>query len=173
MQKMIQKKKLLPLSALVLAILISLMGIVHYVSAENAVAVVNIDYDNMELTINMDQNTVVYYSTNKSKWIEADGAIQTVDNISTMVFDISWLSAAGNTTLYFRGNKNKTTCPITIPGYNKSFKAKFDKSSGQFDFTNTEGAEVLRWRKTTDYTWHYIWAENGKGSVQPDRKSVV
>lgn len=166
MQQMIHKKKILALPALLLAVLISIIGIVHYVHAANAVAIANIDYDNMELTINMEQNTIVYYSTNKSKWIEVDGAIETVNHVSTMTFDISWLSASGNTTLYFRGNKNKTTCPITIPGYNKNFKAKFDKSSGQFEFTNTDGAEVLRWRKTTDYTWHYIWADTGKSSVQ-------
>lgn len=168
MQQFIHKKLVFILSGLLFIALACTTGIFlqHGKAGEpGALSIKAIDYDNMELTINLNNNSIVYYSTNKKKWNEADGLIANeTDTSSTMTYDISWISATGDTTLYFRGNNNKTTLPVTIPGYNKSFKVKFDKASGEFDFQNTEGAEIIRWRKTTDYTWHYVSLQQGNGN---------
>ena len=87
----------------------------------------------MELTLNTKGNAIIYYSTNKSKWYEADGAFaiantdgESNDMSATVTYDISWISATGSTKLYFRGNVNHTTLPVIIPACNKKFKVKFE-----------------------------------------------
>lgn len=177
MQQLVHKKLVFILSGLLLIIAACIMGVLHYGKADTpgVLTVDAIDYDNMELSLNLNSNTIVYYSTNRTKWNEIDGLIgNEKDTSSTIKYDISWISAAGDTTLYFRGNKNKTTVPITIPGYNKSFKVKFDKASGEFDFQNTEDAEIIRWRKATDYDWHYVSLKqgNGDGSSKDNAQSL-
>lgn len=170
MQQFIHKKKLAVIVSMSLfVLLLGVAGILYYVNVAadgtvGAVELTSIDYTNMDLTVNTNGNTIVYYSTNKTKWHEVEG-VAGKEGAGTLTYDISWISASKNTKLYFRGNMNNKTLLVTIPGYNSSFKAKFDKSSGEFEFLNTEGAEVIRWRKQTDYTWHYIWAEHGKTLV--------
>lgn len=161
------KKSVLFLGMLVLASALGMMGKMQASeTSPKAVEVTGIDYDKMEITIKMNGNAIVYYSTDKSKWYEADGAVEIANSTdgstntmdSVMKYDISWVSASANTKLYFRGNATTTTETITIPKYNSSFKVTFDKLSGEFDFQNTEGVDVIRWRKSTDYNWRYVYA---------------
>lgn len=162
---------LLPL--VLLSAIVGMAGYLRYVNADGtdpgAVTVKSIDYENMELTLNTNGNTIIYYSTNKNTWYEADGAVSTdtAAGNSTMMYDISWVST-GKTTIYFRGNNVTTTLPVVIPAYNKSFKVTFDKATGNFDFENTEDVEIIRWRKTTDYTWNYVWADRTKTTGTSD-----
>lgn len=136
-------------------------------STLSPVSLDSLDYNSMEITLNMNGNAILYYSTNRKTWNEADGTVITgSQGNAAMLYDISWVSMSGKATLYFRGNMDRTTCAVAIPAYNKKFKAKFDKMDGTFDFENTEGIEVIRWRKITDYTWNYIWAEHGKADLQ-------
>lgn len=170
MKQWIHKKWILLLPVLVLSIVVGISSYMRYAGASaEAITLNQIDYDNMELTLNTGGNAIIYYSTNKSKWYEADGAFAIADNDSasgktdaTVTYDISWISATGSTKLYFRGNVDHTTLPVTIPAYNKKFKVKFDKANGDFDFDNLENVEIIRWRKSTDYTWGYIWADRSK-----------
>lgn len=159
------KKWIFLLPVIFLSVILGVMGYQRYAGASaNAVEVSKIDYENMELTLKMNGNAIVYYSTNKNTWYEADGAIAITagdgsgDTGAEMIYDISWVST-GKTTIYFRGNVNTTTLPVVIPAYNKSFKVTFDKAAGTFDFENTQDVEVIRWRKTTDYLWRYVCAD--------------
>ncbi len=174
MKQWIHKKWILLLPVLALSIIIGLSSYMRYAGANaEAITLNQIDYDNMELTLNTKGNAIIYYSTNKSKWYEADGAFAidssdggSNDMSATVTYDISWISATGSTKLYFRGNVNHTTLPVIIPACNKKFKVKFDKANGDFDFDNMDNVEIIRWRKSTDYTWGYIWADRSKSGIE-------
>ena len=172
MKQSINKKWLFLVPVLLLAVVIGIGSYIRYADAGASTVTLNkIDYDNMEITLNANNNAIIYYSTNRSKWYEADGAFA-IDNASdgssqlasTITYDISWISATGSTKLYFRGNVDTTTLSVVIPAYNKSFKAKFDKANGDFDFDNTGDVDIIRWRKSTDYTWGYVWADRSKAT---------
>jgi len=137
------------------------------------VELAGIDYDNLTVSIRSNGNTIIYYSTNKSTWYEADGIFEsgTGDNNKQILrYDISWVSVSKDTTLYFRGNTNNSTLSVEIPGYNGSFKAKFMKSSGDVEFDNTENSKIIRWRKTTDYEWKYVYADT---NIKEDKSDTV
>lgn len=165
MRQFIRKKSVIFLPAfLAMILLLGVVGALKFVYAADpasAVELDKIDYNTMELFIKTNGNTIVYYSTNKTKWYEAEPVTSTSEsgNSQTLLYDISWISASTETTLYFRGNTNTTTLAVKIPGYNKNFKVKFNKASGTFEFLNTEDAEVIRWRKQTDYNWNYVWVK--------------
>lgn len=163
------KKKWFVLPAVVLAVVLLWFAICFRFSGadgEKPVEIKEINYETMEAKILYNGNTNIYYSTDKKTWNEAEGMLVTADNTngntagtidtSALLYDISWNSSAKETAIYFRGNIDTTTATLTIPAYNTKFKAKFDKSTGDVDFSNTEGATIIRWRKTTDYTWHYV-----------------
>lgn len=175
MWQFIRNKSVVFLSAfLAMVLLLGAAGVLRFVSAAEGadtaspvtaspVELDRIDYSNMELSVKTNGNVIVYYSTNKTKWYEAEPVASTNGKSEPVLFyDISWISASTETTLYFRGNSNTTTLAVKIPGYNKSFKVKFDKAAGTFDFLNTEDAEVIRWRKQTDYNWNYVWVDSSK-----------
>lgn len=134
----------------------------------------SLDYNTMEITLNTNGNVVIYYSTNKKTWYEADATITSSKKddkqIHTILYDISWL--AYGKTVYFRGNIDKTTCMVKLPASNKKLKVKFSKVDGTFDFDNTDGAEIIRWRKTTDYNWHYVWLDSQKADTTISSSSI-
>ncbi len=171
MQQSIHKKTVLGLSVLILAVL-GIISMIYFVNVQGSgmpgsaspVELDKINYEEMELTVKTNGNAIVYYSTDRKKWYEAEMAIGGGTGTSdTLTYDISWISASTTKTLYFRGNVDKTTLDVKIPGYNKSFKVKFDKAAGDFDFQNTDGGNIVRWRKTTDYDWHYVDIEKSTG----------
>ncbi len=136
--------------------------------AADPVTLESLDYNTMEVSLNTNGNVVVYYSTNKKTWYEADATITSSAGKQSMLYDISWLTYGK--TVYFRGNIDKTICIVKLPASNKKLKVKFSKADGTFDFDNTNGAEVVRWRKTTDYNWHYVWL-NSKPTVTMDSEN--
>jgi len=160
MHQIIKKKQLMILPAVVL--LMAFLWIVaafHYTGANtNAqeVAVDSIDYEKMEARILYNDNQIIYFSTDNKTWHEAEGVNVTTSKGNALQYDISWNTSKKETTIYFRGNSNTKTATLVIPAYNTTFKAKFDKAEGGIEFSNMEGATVVRWRKTTDYTWHYV-----------------
>ena len=139
MRQSIYKKTITIISVLFMTILLSIAGTLYYVNADGegntteskaeSVALSEIDYNDMTLAIYPNGNTIVYYSSDRKKWVEADG-VQGTDEEGkpTLTYDISWIASAGSTKLYYRGNEATATTAITIPGYNKSFKVKFDKA---------------------------------------------
>ncbi len=173
MWQFIRNKSVVFLAAfLAMILLLGTAGVLQFVNAAGAdtvspVELDRIDYSKMELSVKTNGNVIVYYSTNKTKWYEAEPVPSTNANgDSVLLYDISWISASTETTLYFRGNSNTTTLAVKIPGYNKSFKVKFDKAAGTFDFLNTEDAEVIRWRKQTDDNWNYVWVNSEKTTLE-------
>lgn len=174
MKQLMNKKSVLLLFAAVMVLFALCAGgrYLYITKADNnatasPVSLAGLDFNSMEITLDMNGNAILYYSTNRKTWNEADSTMITDSNgKNQMLYDISWVSMSGKATLYFRGNLDRTTCAVPIPAYNKKFKAKFDKTDGTFDFENTEGVEIIRWRKITDYAWNYIWAEHGKAEQE-------
>lgn len=176
MRQLMKHKVPIVLSVMLSAVLLFVVaGHLQSVSADSTVSpvtLVGIDYSKMELTLQPNGNVIVYYSTDKKTWHEMEPTTDTSRETPTLLCDISWISAASTTTLYFRGNEDTTTLAVKIPGYNKSFKVKFDKAAGSFEFLNTEDAEIIRWRKQTDYDWSYVWIDESKPTGSQDGYEV-
>ncbi len=122
--------------------------------AAKEVSVTDINYDNLTMTVDMGGNSILYYSKDDSKWYEMEGSDMMVGTRAegTKVMDISWVTATKDTTIYLKGDKNKRSIEVTIPGQNTALKVKFDKAGGTLEFENEE-TTVFQWRKSTDYNW--------------------
>lgn len=123
----------------------------------SAVSVKEIDYSNLTMTINMNGNSILYYSKDDKKWYEAEGSdiTATTREVGTTIMDISWTSATKETVIYLKGDKNKKSVEVRIPKQNTALKVKFDKVDGTVSFTGEEIA-VFQWRKKTDYNWQTV-----------------
>lgn len=119
----------------------------------SAISVENINYTNMTMLINKNNNTIVYYSTDKTTWSELEAQMLS-ENIYSM--DISWITSTADKTLYFKGDVIMTIVSVTIPKKNSSFKAVFNKAAGDFTLSNTDDAETFEWRNATDYNWTVV-----------------
>ena len=120
----------------------------------SAVSVGEIDYENYTMILNYHGNATIYMSTdNRKTWNEVDGEINGTGDSRTVKMDISWVSAASDVKLYFKGNSDKTEVDVTLPKTDTSFKVKFDKINTDFVMTNETSATSFMWRKNTDYTW--------------------
>ena len=173
MRQISYKKIFFAVSAFLMAVLLSVAGIRYYTKANlGIVELESINYNDMTLTLNMNENEKVYYSTNRTKWYEIEEGVTQGegDTGKKILYDISWVSAASSKKLYFRGTNKTTILTVTLPKYNSKFKVKFSKVDGTFDFQNTEDAEIVRWRKSTDYTWKYVGL-NDNASTDPTVKT--
>lgn len=121
--------------------------------AAKNVEVIEIDYDALTLTIASNNNSIVYFSTNKTTWNEIDA---TPLNEGKLMMDISWISPSSEKKLYFKGNKATATTTVTIPKVNNKIKAKFNAKYGTVTLSNYEDAKTFSWRKATDYTWKTV-----------------
>lgn len=127
-----------------------------------AISFGTINYELQTMQVYSNNNTVVYYSTDNSTWSELEGAYDSQSKSYTM--DISWVSQTSDTTLYFKGDVNKTVKDITLPAQNSSFSADYDKVDGTFTFNNAEEADTFEWRKSTDYNWTTVDMEETSNS---------
>lgn len=122
-------------------------------AAAAAVEVEAIDYNELTLTLNRNENKIVYFSTDKTNWSELEAEDS---SLAKWVMDISWVSNTKEVTLYFKGDIVTKVTEVTIPKMNSSIKAKFDKVDGLLTLSNTEDADYFQWRKNTDYTWYTV-----------------
>lgn len=117
------------------------------------VEVTEIDYEALTLTVNSNNNNIVYFSVNKTTWNEID-ALPLADG--KLMMDISWISNSAEKKLYFKGDKATATTTVTIPKVNNKIKAKFNAKYGTVTLSNYEDATTFYWRKATDYTWKEV-----------------
>lgn len=111
----------------------------------------SIDYDALTLQVYNNNNSIVYYSTDKTNWYELESAYD--NTTSSYSMDISWVSDASEVTLYFKGNTVVTIKSISLPMKNSLFNVTYDKAEGEFSFDDTEESDYFEWRKSTDYNW--------------------
>lgn len=117
------------------------------------VEVTEIDYENLTLTVAANNNSIVYFSVNKTTWNEMDA--MPLDD-GKLMMDISWISPSSEKKLYFKGNKATATTTVTLPKVNSSIKAKFNAKYGTVSLSNYEDATAFLWRKSTDYNWKKV-----------------
>jgi hypothetical protein len=132
--------------------------------AASAVSVGTIDYENLEMQLFYNGNTIIYYSTDNSTWTEVDGDYNSATKSCLM--DISWISSTSDVILYLKGDVVKTVKTLTLPSQNTTFEVIYDKSEGTFTFNNAEEATSFEWRKTTDYKWNSVNVDENSGSYQ-------
>ncbi len=152
------KKILLFIAAAFLALgMLAVMPAGKVSAAAGQVEVKKINYDNLDMIINKNGNSIVYFSTNGKDWNEIDGETKTVDGVVCSVFDISFVPGAGEVTVYLKGNSDQTVVDVKLPKTNTGYRATFDKVSGTIDFTgDTDGVDKFMWRKSTDYNWKQV-----------------
>lgn len=126
-----------------------------------AVSIGAIDYEMMNMYVDRNSNTIVYYSTDKTVWNELEAEINTSDEY---IMDISWVSSTAATTLYFKGDVITTVVSVTLPKQNTSIKVTFNKVEGDLTFENIEDATYFQWRNETDYTWNTVSLEEDSAS---------
>ncbi|MCQ2495716.1 MAG: hypothetical protein MJ131_03900 [Lachnospiraceae bacterium] len=155
-----KKKVILWISAFLMLMLgcFAAGGLKAYAAEPSPVSIGSIDYEKLNMKVFKNGNGIIFYSTdNKNTWVELEGPVYTdgagKDFIET---DISWVSAASDVTVYFKGNKNTTVVPLTFPKTGTSFKVKFDKATGDFTFSGNDSSTEFLWRKSTDYTWYRV-----------------
>lgn len=121
-------------------------------ASASAVSIGAIDYDALTIQVYKNDNSIVYYSTDKSNWTQVEGEYDSTTKSYEM--DISWVSSKNDVTLYYKGDTVKTVKSVTLPAQNTTFSVTFDKSDGSFTFDNADEADSIEWRKSTDYYWH-------------------
>jgi hypothetical protein len=119
-----------------------------------AVSFGKIDYDNLTIQVYKNNNVIIYYSTDKITWVEAEGNYDSAKNMITM--DISWVSVSSDVTLYFKGSSVSKVQSITLPMQNSSIKVTYNKVSNEFTFSDAEESDSFQWRKSTDYHWNTV-----------------
>lgn len=129
-----------------------------------------IDYDMLTMRVYTNHNTVVHYSTDKTTWYEVEGN-KTTEN-DAFIMDISWVNQTQDTTLYFKGENDKTIVTVTLPAKDTTFKVVFDKVDCTFDFQNCDAATHFEWKKDVDYTWNRVPIDVNDATYQAFLKTI-
>ncbi len=140
-------------SALILMlVLMSLMP--KQTKAAASIQVKEINYQNSTITLQLNEgDTAVYFSDAlKRTWEEVPGTIQ---SNKTVTMDISWISAASNYVMNFKGNSSTAVVSITIPKQATNFNATFNKVKGTISFKNA-GNRSVEWRKKGSTSWKTV-----------------
>lgn len=135
-----------------------------------AVSFGTINYELLTLQVYNNSNSVVFYSTDSTNWTELEGAYNSTTKSFSM--DISWVSAASDTTLYFKGDVVKTVRSLVLPAQNTSFGVDYDRAEGTFTFSNSEEADNFEWRKNTDYCWKTVNLDENSSSYTAFMKTI-
>ncbi len=145
---------------------------VYTASAATATAVSfgTIDYENLTLQVYNNNNDIVYYSTDNVNWEELDATYNSTSSSYSM--DISWVSATGDVTLYFKGDSAKTVKQISLPAQNTDFAAEYDKVENEFTFTSMDDANYFEWRNAADYYWNKVSFTESSGSYQTFKDTI-
>ncbi|HWT75891.1 MAG TPA: hypothetical protein VN258_14400 [Mobilitalea sp.] len=154
------------LPVIMLILLISGTAPLHRAEAETAAAVAigEINYEELTMQIYNNNNSVVYYSVDESNWFEVEGAYNSSTKAYTM--DISWVSASADTTLYFKGDVVTSITSVVLPMQDTSLKVTYNKVDGSFTFTNADASAVFVWRKITDYSWNTVSLDETSASYK-------
>jgi len=164
---MIQKKikSQIRLFVLLLLFLILSFPAIKVRAAEpTAITIGKIDYEALNLQVYNNNNTIVYYSSDKKTWNELEGKYNSTDQSITM--DIAWITLTSDYTLYFKGDTISTIASITLPSRNNLIKVSFDKVDGTLLFSNVEDSDTFEWRKTTDYHWTIVNFDDNSSSYK-------
>lgn len=132
-----------------------------------AITIGKTDYDELTMEVNINQNSIVYISSDKKNWYEVEG--EKSSDHKYYLMDISWIPSNADKTIYFKGDKVATVVPVTIPGKDTSLKVTYNKADEDFTFTNCDSAEYFQWRKSTDYHWYQV----PMNSNTPEYKSFM
>ncbi len=137
---------------ILMLVLISLMP--KQTKAAASILVKEINYQNSTITLQLNEgDTAVYFSdSTKRNWEEVPGAIQ---SNKTVTMDISWIPAASNYVMNFKGNSSTTVVSVTIPKQATNFSASFNKIKGTITFKNS-GNRSVEWRKKGSTTWKTV-----------------
>lgn len=139
----------------IILLLLFLIGYLPVQTAEadtaSVVSIGMIDYEELTIQIFSNNNPIVYYSDDNTKWTEVEGAYDA--SSGAYIMDISWVSGTGDATLYFKGDVNSRIISVTIPMQNSDFLVLYDKAEECFTFTGADDSDAFEWRKTTDYNW--------------------
>lgn len=134
------------------------------------VSIGTIDYDTLTMYVYTNNNTVVHYSTDKTTWYEVEGN-KTTEN-DAFLMDISWVNSSDDTTLYFKGENDKTIQSVTLPAKDTSLKVVYDKVDNIFEFENCDAATHFEWKKATDYVWNKVSLDPNSDSYQSFLKTI-
>lgn len=142
--------------------------------AADAVSVRDIDYEKLTMKIYKNGNSIVYFSTSAqtslSDWDEVVG-VEAVSEGYILV-DISWASAAAETSFYLRGDVVSTAVKVTLPKQTTAFKVKFDKASSTFMFSGKEDQPYFFYRKCSDYNWKKVMFDESDPSYAEFKEQV-
>lgn len=119
-----------------------------------AVSVGQIDYDKLTMQVFYNNNSLIYYSTDKSNWETIEGEYDSATKSLSM--DISWISVSSEVTIYLKGDVVSTVKAVTLPSQNNTFTVTFDRVEGEFSFDGTDDADYFEWRKSVDYYWNTV-----------------
>lgn len=166
------KSKIEITMVLILLMFFFLIPLVKTLGADaSAISFGKIDYANLTMLVYNNQNTIVYYSTDKSSWTEVEGAYSNTTGAYTM--DISWVSEKSDVTLYFKGDVVTTVKSVILPMQNTSFSVSYDKAESEFTFEEVEDSETFQWRKASDYNWTTVEFEEASSSYTKFMKQIA
>lgn len=136
----------------------------------SAVSIGTIDYENLTMLVYHNHNSIVYYSTDKSTWLQLEGALDSTTG--AYIMDISWVSDKSDVTLYFKGDIVTTVKSVTLPIRNTSITVSYDRVETEFTFDNVEDMEVFQWRKSSDYHWTTVDFDESSSSYRQFIKQI-
>ncbi len=147
-------RRILGLTSALILMLVLISLIPKQTQAAASIQVKEINYRNSTITLQLNEgDTAVYFSDSlKRTWEEVPGTIQ---SNKTVTMDISWISAASNYVLNFKGNSSTAVVSVTIPKQASNFKATFNKTKGTISFKNA-GNRSVEWRKKGSTTWKTV-----------------
>ncbi|MGF7142479.1 hypothetical protein HNQ56_000897 [Anaerotaenia torta] len=122
--------------------------------ASGSISIKEINYQNSTITLQLNSgDTTAYFSDSARKtWEEVPG---NVGSGKTITMDISWVSAAKNYVMTFKGDKSDTVVSVTIPKQATNFKTTFNKVKGTVTFSNM-GGRTIEWRKKGSTAWKTV-----------------
>lgn len=126
--------RLLLITIMAVAFIFTGSKVIRYVNADDgqSVAVTDIDYDKMTLTISGNKDTAYYFSDSKQKrWERVSG--ETKDGKTTM--DISWIPVTKDYVLSLKGNVSTKPITVKLPKYNSKFKVTYNKLKGTVSYS--------------------------------------
>ena len=162
-----KKKTIIKLLSFSILFLVISFGQGSYIEAAGTASPVSagvIDYENLTMQVYANNNSVVFYSTDKATWTVLDAPYNTNDGSYQM--DISWVSEAKAAVLYLKGDVVKTVVSLELPVQDKDFKVVYDKAEGEFTFDNTRDYNYFEWRKASDYNWMTVSLNETSASFQ-------
>ncbi len=147
-------RRILGLTSTLILMLVFISVMPKQAKAASSIQVKEINYRNSTITLQLNEgDTAVYFSdSSKKTWEEVPGTIQ---SNKTVTMDISWISAASNYVLNFKGNSSTSVVSVTIPKQASNFSATFNKIKGTTTFKNA-GNRSVEWRKKGSTIWKVV-----------------